>query len=84
MTNGWLRGRGEGDVNQEGGARCPDPHLDERHLALTGLARMRSPEGCTQRSWSPVMESFTRLHIQPWLRAEKGENPGQEKQGATW
>lgn len=52
MTNGWLRGRGEGDVNQEGGAGCPDRHLDERHLALTGLARMGSPEGCTQRSWS--------------------------------
>lgn len=33
MTNGWLRGRGEGGVNQEGGVGHPDRHLDERCLA---------------------------------------------------
>ena len=84
MTKGWVLGRGEGDVNQEGGVGHPDRHLDERYLALSRLARMESPEGCKQGSWPPAMEPFTRLHTQAWFRAEEGENPGLEKQGATW
>lgn len=48
---------------------------DKRCLALIRSARMESPEGCKQGNWPPAMEPFTRLHTQPWLRAEKGENP---------
>lgn len=77
MTNGWLWGRGEGDVNQEGGVGHPDRHLDERCLDSDWISK----DGVPRRLQAG--EPVSRLHIQPWLRAEKGENPGQEKQGAT-
>lgn len=84
MIKGWVLGRGEGDVNQEGGVGYLDRYLDERYLVLIRLVRMEFLEGCKQGSWFLVMELFIRFYIQVWFRVEEGENLGLEKQGVIW